>query len=125
MVAFQKGSSSCLLAHSVVKALNDVATSLNVKLSVVWRRRCSDRGSVIVDKLSKAETKEALELMQGVASPGYVSRTLSSFVKNPRPERCLGKAITTELASWMEILDHQVEWTDSYQHLVKYPVNKI
>ena len=124
VAAFSKGSSTCLLAHSVVKAINDVAISLNVKVSVVWRRRCSDRGSVIVDKLSKAETKEALELMQGSAAPGYVSRTLSSFVKYPRPERCLGKAITMELASWMEVLDHQVEWKDSYQHLVKYPVNK-
>ena len=46
-------------------------------------------------------------------------------MKNPRQERCLGKAIMMELASWMEVIDHQVEWRDSYQHLVKYPVNKI
>ena len=46
-------------------------------------------------------------------------------MKNPRQERCLGKAIMTELASWMEVIDHQVEGRDSFQLLVKYPVNKI
>ena len=49
VAAFSSGSSTCLLAHSMAKALSDVASSLNVKLSVVWRRRCSDRSSVIVD----------------------------------------------------------------------------
>ena len=28
---------------------------------------CSDKGSVVVDKLSKAEAQEGLELMQGTA----------------------------------------------------------
>ena len=46
-------------------------------------------------------------------------------MKNPTPERCLGKAITVELASWMEVLDNQVEWRDSFSHLVKYPVNRV
>ena len=108
----------------MAKAMFDVAASLNVKLSVVWRRRCSDRSSVIVDALSKADTTLALGLMKGSPSPGYVSRTLSSFMKNPTPERCLGKAITVELASWMDVLDNQVEWRDSYAHLVKYPVKR-
>ena len=124
MAAFNRGSSTCLLAHTMAKAMFDVAASLNVKLSVVWRRRCSDRSSVIVDALSKADTALALGLMKGSPSPGYVSRTLSSFMKNPTPERCLGKAITVELASWMDVLDNQVEWRDSYAHLVKYPVKR-
>ena len=109
----------------MAKAMFDVAASLNVKLSVVWRRRCSDRGSVIVDALSKADTTMALSLMRGSPSPGYVSRTLTSFMMTPVPERCLGKAITVELASWMKVLVSQVEWKDSYIHLVKYPVNRV
>ena len=74
-----------------------------------------------MDALSKADTTMALSLMRGSPSPGYVSRTLTSFMKTPVPERCLGKAITVELASWMKVLDSQVEWKDSYIHLVKYP----
>ena len=125
VAAFNSGSSTCLLAHTMAKALFDVSASLNVRLSVVWRRRCSDRSSVIVDALSKADTTRALSLMEGSPTPGYVSRTLTSFMKNPTPERCLGKAITVELSSWMEVLDNQVEWKDSYSHLVKYPVNRV
>ena len=45
-------------------------------------------------------------------------------MKTPVPERCLGKAITVELASWMDVLDNQVEWMDSYTRLVKYPVKR-
>lgn len=123
VIGWRKGSSSCLYAHSVIKALHDVAAGLNIHLTVVWRRRCSDPLSVVADELSKSSSSQIMENME--AQPGYISRTLIAFMRNPRPERCLGTAILEELSSWMEILQTQVEWKDSFGHLVRYPKRKL
>ena len=123
VIGFRKGSSSCLLAHTAIKALHDVAAALNIHLSVIWRRRCSDELSIVADNLSKSNSSQIMK--DSEATLGYTSRTLMSYMRNPRPERCLGRAITQELSSWMEIVQNQVEWADSFSHLVKYPKRKI
>lgn len=119
---YGSASSTCLLSHTVIKALWDVSRALNITLSVCWQRRCSDEMTVLVDQLSKSD--HSLTRAFHSSKMGYVSRTLSDFMKNPRPERCLGVAIVKELSSWMETLDCHVEWRDSYEHLVRYPKNK-
>ena len=119
---FGSASSKCLLAHSVIKALHDVSRALNVTLTVSWRRRCSDEMTTLVDQLSKGDS--TLTKAFHSSRPGYTSRTLALFMKDPRPQRCLGVAIAEELSSWMETLDCHVEWKDSYEHLVRYPKNK-
>ena len=78
--------------------------------------------TVLVDQLSKSGC--TLTRAFHSSKMGYVSRTLSNFMKNPRTERCLGVAIVKELSSWRETLDSHVEWRDSYEHLVRYPKNK-
>ena len=123
VVGFRNGSSTCLMAHTAIKALHDVAAALNIHLSVTWRRRCSDELSVAADELSKSNPSKIVGDTE--AKMGYVSRTLTSYMRNPRPERCLGRAITQELSSWMEVVQNQVEWADSYSHLVRYPKRKI
>ena len=119
---FRSGSSTCPYSHTAIKALHDVALTLNVSLTVCWRRRRSDEMTELVDDLSKADTTRARE--HNNSSLGYMSRTLLNFMKNPRPERCLGAAISRELSSWMEVLDCHVEWQDSVSHLIKYPKRK-
>ena len=123
VIGYHKGSSTCLLAHTAIKALHDVAAALNIRLTVAWRRRCSDDLSIIADDLSKSNSSKIMETRD--AKPGYMSRTLISYMRNPRPERCLGRAIAQELSSWMETVQTQVEWVDSYVHLVRYPKRKI
>ena len=59
------------------------------------------------------------------ANLGCMYRTLISYMRNPRPEHCLGRAIAQELPSWMEVVQAQMEWADSYNHLVRYPKRKI
>ena len=59
------------------------------------------------------------------AKLGCMYRTLISYMRNPRPEHCLGRAIAQELPSWMEVVQAQMEWADSYIHLVRYPKRKI
>ena len=119
---FGSGSSTCPFAHTAIKSLHDVAMALNVKLTVCWRRRRTDEMSMLVDELSKSDTARVMEYDNPV--PGYMSRTLVNYMSNPRPERCLGTAISVELASWMETLDCHVEWQDSFRHLVRYPKRK-
>lgn len=122
--AYNTGSSTCLLAHSIAKSLHDVARGLNISLSVSWKRRCSDRLSRVADFLSKMEMEAAKqELGSEDLVLGYTSRTLATFMQNPRPERCLGLAILKELSSWMETLEVHVEWRDSYEYLVKLPAS--
>ena len=119
---FGSASSTCLLAHTVLKALEDVSRALNVTLTVCWKRRCSDEMTTLVDQLSKGDS--TLTRAFHSAKMGYVSRTLANFMRNPRPDCCLGVAIAKELSSWMETLDCHVEWKESYERLVRYPKNK-
>ena len=120
----QLSSSTCLMAHPVARALHEVSRDLNIRLSVSWKCRCSDKPSRVADYLTKREM-EAARAELGVRNPtlGYTSRTLAVFMQNPRLEGCLGKAILEELNPWRETLEVHGEWSESYQYLVKLPSN--
>ena len=49
------GLSTCLMAHPGARALHEVSRDLNTRLSVSWKRRCSDNLSRVVDYLTKRE----------------------------------------------------------------------
>ena len=51
--------------------------------------------SMLVDELSKSDTSRVMEYDNAV--PGYVSRTLVNYMRNPRPERCLGASGRTRI----------------------------
>ena len=104
--AYAKGHSRCLYAHSVAKALHYVAVSLNVNLRVEKTPRCSGRGEVVADELSKGNITKALALMDDpMKNPSSVPLVLKEWIKDPFPSRTLGEMIMDELAEFTKVLD--------------------
>ena len=95
--SFAKGSSRCLFAYSIVKAIFDVARGLNIKVQVLKVKRCSNFGSISADSISKGKTKDWMDENPG-SEFGYISRTLVKYLQAPFPTRLLGQAILRELS---------------------------
>ena len=98
-----------LLTYTVMKALFAVARGLNIRLVVVKTPRCSGRGELIADHLSKTNIPEAAALIGYHHELLDVPRTLIKYLQHPTPTRCLGQAILRELMQGTEILDMQPE----------------
>ena len=117
---WKKGNSKCLYTYTVCHAMDTVARSMGVKLDVQKVARCSNRGSVTADLLSKGMIQEAWEVMEDCrAEPGYVPLTLVSWMEDPVPCRTLGGAIVKELATRFDVLDMEAEWNDELDLLCK------
>ena len=117
--SYRNGHSTCLLTQSVTKAIASISRALNAQVEIVHKLRCSDNFSTAADLLSKQKPWEAAEMVGGFRQePGYASRTLAFWARDPVPERCLGTAIIKELSAFSELLDWEYEWEDSYSNLV-------
>ena len=120
---FKRGHSAETLAQCVIKACIEVAQGLNCKLDIRKVTRCSARGPTAADLLSKGKLQPALDLLDNPAdSPGYLSRTLISWIQNPVATRSLGSAILRELKMMgIPVLTHHLELESEIEALVRVP----
>jgi hypothetical protein len=100
---WEKGySTSCELCNTLVKAIADVAASAGCQLYISKIRRCSNKGAVAADALSKAdfrafaETKERWRLPVGMAA---VPPPILAWLDNPRLDESLGEKVLCHLRS--------------------------
>ena len=102
---WRKGYSSyCRLCTTLVKAISVVAAGLRCRVAVQKITRCSDRGAVIADMLSKAQFEEAaLHARQDGGrwqpEPARVPGVLLEWVAAPYPDDDLGHRLLMHLAA--------------------------
>ena len=124
VAGFLKGHSSESLAWTVLKAVRDIAQAFNCPVEIRKVTRCSDKGSLAADLLSKAELEQARAIMDCPASgPGFLSRTLLHWLEKPTVSRVLGYAILEELRQMgIKSLRSYVEDEEEINKLVKVSV---
>ena len=98
--AYQAGTSRCLYAATIAKALATVAKGLGIQLQVVKTGRMSGPGERAADALSKGDMKRADLDIGGVRErkPRKISGVIRGWIRNPTPDPELGKRILEELA---------------------------
>ena len=76
---------------------------LQVKIYIVWARRCSDLYTQMADNLSKMGPGYMTQLVKaGWGEMGYLSPTLSQYLSDPVELENLGLRITKEIAPYMD-----------------------
>lgn len=100
VACFQRGHSKDPLTQTVIRAVYLVAASLNAQIEVVKVPRCSDRGSVLADLVSKGNCslfrQEAPEYSY---QPRLVSQAIVDFIGNPKVDRYLGCKVLQDIQS--------------------------
>ena len=96
---WRKGySSKDKLASTLVKAIFDLATRINCKPFICKVARCSTKGSVAADLLSKGDIKAFYKLFPGSPmDPLRIPTTLLQWLQAPRVDYELGVRIAEEL----------------------------
>ena len=102
---WRKGYSSyCRLCTTLVKAISVVGAGLGCRVAVRKITRCSERGAVLADLLSKARFSEAAQLGRDQGGgwetePARVLALLLGWVAEPRPDDSLGHRLLEFMAA--------------------------
>ena len=103
--AFRKKHSSCPYAYTVAKAIQDVATGLNCKVTVTKTMRCSGNGEQAADALSKGDWVRAKNFVPHKNdAPEFIPRTLLRWIRDPVPDMELGSKVLSEMSSYTKVL---------------------
>lgn len=107
---FSKGwTTKCQLCNTILVAINEVATALNVDLFVEKIRRCSNVQAKAADALSKTDFGLFRRLMpEANPGPNHVPGALTKWIEHPRPDRFLGLKILTEMSTSTLLLGYNV-----------------
>ena len=105
---FRKGySTSCFYSGTLVRAMHEVAGSLNCTLHVKKITRCSDAGALAADLLSKAEFAKFDKLMPTRnKEPSRILRVILNWLGNPKVSLTLGEEICKEMAKSTKMLGY-------------------
>ena len=102
---WKKGYSNfCRLCTTLVKAISVVAAGLGCRVDIKKITRCSERGAVMADMLSKARFNECFELGRKHSAgwqrePARVPAVLLQWVAAPHPDDDLGHRLLADLAN--------------------------
>ena len=97
-------SNFCRLCTTLVKAISVVGAGLGCRVAVRKITRCSERGAVLADLLSKARFSEAAQLGREEggcweSEPVKVPAQLLCWVAEPRPDDSLGHRLLEFMAA--------------------------
>ena len=93
---------SCPYTNTILEAIGMVEKFLQVKIYIVWARRCSDLYTQMADNLSKMGPGYMTQLVKaGWGEMGYLSPTLSQYLSSPVRNGNLGLGIIQEIAPYM------------------------
>ena len=101
---WRKGYSNfCSLSTTIVKAISVVAAGLGCHVDILKVTRCSSRGPILADLVSKAKFHEFRDKcsswgMEMAAAPMDIPKVLMEWVCLPRPDDDLGSRILGHLA---------------------------
>ena len=118
--AYAKGSSTCLYAATISKALFDLARGLDIRVDVAKTGRMTGPGERAADALSKGDFDRAWEDIGNIREERQrkVPRVIEEWIQDPVPDTELGKRILEELAGqkanlkWEEI---NIGWGDLWR----------
>ena len=81
----RKGYSSvCPYSYTVIKAAHDVSFAFNCQLQVTKIRRCTGKGAVLADRLSKADFSSLKsDMPKKQEDPAFIPRTLLKWLRDP------------------------------------------
>ena len=102
---WRKGYSNfCRLCTTLVKAISVVAAGLGCRVDIRKITRCSEKGAVLADLLSKARFRECSELGRAHggewrAEQARVPGVLLEWIAAPRPDDDLGHRLLTDMAA--------------------------
>lgn len=101
-------------------AIQRFAAAIDARIDIEWIPRCSDKGSLVADLLSKGQFSKACS-MTGSTNPviGRYSSTLAAFAINLTESRCLGQAMAKEAAAFMQTLHSSVENTAEVEQMYR------
>ena len=120
MSPWTKGSSTCLYAATISKALFDLARGLDIRVDVAKTGRMTGPGERAADALSKGDFDRAWEDIGNIREERQrrVPRVIEEWIQDPVPDTELGKRILEELAGqkanlkWEEI---NIGWGDLWR----------
>jgi hypothetical protein len=101
---FKSGHGACQFANTLAKAAFDVSTGMGIALRVCKIGRCSDKGSILADAISKGDIRWAKRLWPGMNKMVKVPRTIVDWVKDPRVDFDLGRKILEGLKKEMSYI---------------------
>ena len=85
----------------------EVSSALNCTVIVKKITRCSDRGSLAADALSKADFRTFYQLTPDRrVEPGRVSRVVLRWLEDPTDSLDLGRKIVEEMSRSIEVLGY-------------------
>ena len=106
VMSYAKGHSRCGYLHTISKAINYIASSLNCDLHVEKITRRTGQGACVADDLSKGNIETALNTLEHPAPmPSRISTTLVNWLAEPTESRTLGESIADELSEFTEVLE--------------------
>ena len=104
IVARNGRSLRCPLTDSLVRAINHVAVSLNVRAYVEKVERCSTREEKGADALSKSDYRKFREAED---LPRPIPRAVLWWINNPSADDDIGRKVVLELkANGVDVLDY-------------------
>ena len=100
-------TTKCDLCNTLILAIHQVSTGLNIELFISGISRCSSKESEACDALSKCEMKRFLSNMpEADITPKTVPTAILTWLENPVPDRNLGDRILKELSKTCEVLNY-------------------
>ena len=112
LAIWRKGySSKCELSSTLVRAMFEVAASLECRVEISKVTRCSDVGSAMSDALSKCEFVKFKELSLDFGyvmndSMGEIPGALVKWIQGPTENLELGREILEEMSTVTNILGY-------------------
>ena len=105
---YAKGySTSCSYCYTLAVAIHEISTALNCHVVLSKIERCSNKGAIIADLLSKAAFKEFYELMpERKIEPAWIPRELLLWIQDPKEDMQLGKKILNEMAKYTKLIGY-------------------
>ena len=87
----------CTYTNTIVKAAYDVSRGMGIQICVCKISRCSDKGSILADALSKGDMCRVNQLWPGKSALVSVPRVIVEWIKDPREDLYLGLKVLQEL----------------------------
>ena len=104
-------SNNCTLSNTIVKAIGTIAAGLGCRLEIVKVARCSDRGPIMADMLSKAQFQRFRQYAESAGwplktEPLRIPGALLHWLHSPVPDPNLGHRVLCDMASTSAVLGY-------------------
>ena len=105
---YAKGySTSCPYCYTIAIAIHEISTALNCHIVITKIERCSNKGALIADMLSKAAFSEFYQLFpERKTEPAWIPRELLLWIEDPKEDMKLGQRILNEMSKYTLLMGY-------------------